>query len=222
MRVIGWLFDADTTAQAAIAQSPALTARQVLDRIQQHADGPWHGDTVDTIKAGDPETPVTGIATTFTDTYDVLERAVKAGANLIISHEPTFYNHLDETKALVNDPVYRAKLGYIQEHHLVVFRFHDHWHYPHMKQDGIMQGMVNALGWKEYQNSDNQMLFTTQSMTVAEASEINRREAQDSDAAGGGRSGTEGATDWIPAGGVGCGATDCGARAAGSGSAGCR
>ena len=80
---------------------PGLTARQIIERIQDHTGGrdrePWGGPTVDTFKAGDPETPITGIATTFTATMDVLERAAARKANLIIAHEPTFYNHLDET-----------------------------------------------------------------------------------------------------------------------------
>lgn len=144
---------------ARLEAATTLTAQQVLALIEQHADGPWKGATVDTIKAGDPNTPVTGIATTFTDTFDVLQRAAKAGANLVISHEPSFYNHLDDPKLVAHDPVHQAKLAFIQDHHMVVFRFHDHWHHPHMKPDGIMEGMIAALGWKQYQVAGNEMLF---------------------------------------------------------------
>ena len=42
-----------------------LTARQVIERIQAHVGVAWHNETVDTFKAGDPDTPVTGIATTM-------------------------------------------------------------------------------------------------------------------------------------------------------------
>ena len=137
----------------------SFTARQVIYQIQQHAGAPWTGQTVDTFKAGNPDTRVTGISTTFADTFDVLQRAAAAGANLIISHEPTFYNHLDEVKALANDPVYLAKLAFINEHHLVIFRFHDHWHYPAMKPDGIMQGEVAALGWQKFHDSNDELMF---------------------------------------------------------------
>ena len=145
-------------AGQAAAQQP-LTARQVIERIQQHAGGPWQGPTVDTIKAGDPDTPVTGIATAFTDSFDVLKRAAAMGANLVISHEPSFYNHQDDTAALSNDPVYRTKLAFINENHMVVFRFHDHWHHPVMKPDGIMQGEVAALGWQNYHDASDEMMF---------------------------------------------------------------
>jgi putative NIF3 family GTP cyclohydrolase 1 type 2 len=145
---------------AAGGDSTTLTAQQVIDRIKAHTGGSWKKGTVDTFKAGDPKTPVTGIVTTFADTFDLLQRAAASGKNLIITHEPTFYNHLDETKQLKSDPVFQAKIAFIQEHHMVVWRFHDHWHSPAMTRDGIMQGMVKALAWEKFQDPDNQALFT--------------------------------------------------------------
>lgn len=121
---------------------------------------PWRSDTVDTFKAGDPDTPVTGIAVTMMATLDVLERAAASGQNLIITHEPTFYNHLDQTANLEqqNDAVLAAKRAFIEQHHLVVWRFHDHWHAR--KPDGILLGMTHALGWDQYQDPNTQFLFT--------------------------------------------------------------
>ena len=141
-----------------------LTARQVIERIQKNVGVPWQTETVDTFKAGDPETIVTGIATTFTDSYDVLERAAKSGKNLIISHEPSFYNHLDETKWLENDAVFRQKMDFIRDHGLVVFRFHDHWHLR--KPDGILAGMVRALGWESFQDATEQYRFSLPPTTL--------------------------------------------------------
>ena len=51
------------------AQQP-LTAAQVIARIQAAIPQPPPPDTVDTIKAGDPATIVTGIVTCFTDSMD--------------------------------------------------------------------------------------------------------------------------------------------------------
>jgi len=90
---------------------------------------PWQAETVDTFKAGSPDEPVTGIAVTMMATMDVLQRAATSGNNLVITHEPTFYNHLDKLDVLgekEKDPVLAAKLAFIAEHHLVVWRFHDH------------------------------------------------------------------------------------------------
>ena len=72
-----------------------LTAREVIARIQKQVGVPWQSDTVDTFKAGNPDAPVSGIAVTMMATLDVLQRAAAAGDNLIITHEPTFFDHLD-------------------------------------------------------------------------------------------------------------------------------
>src|ERR1700754_2052886 len=85
------------------AQGTELTARQVIERIQKNVGVPWRTETVDTIKAGSPDTPVKGIATTVMATFDVLQRAAKAGKNFIVTHEPTFYSHEDKVDQLVND-----------------------------------------------------------------------------------------------------------------------
>src|SRR5262245_60783073 len=131
------------------SQKSQLTARQVIERIQKEVGIPWQSRTVDTFKAGNPETVVTGIATSFSATLDVCQRAVAAGKNLIIVHEPTFYNHLDETKDLGD--LYEIKRTFIEKNNLVVWRFHDHWHAR--KPDGILTGMVAALGWEKYQTA---------------------------------------------------------------------
>jgi putative NIF3 family GTP cyclohydrolase 1 type 2 len=127
-----------------------LTAAQAIDRIVKATGATPPDNTVDTIKAGEPSTVVTGVVTTFTPTMDVLRKAVAAGANLIVTHEPTFYNHLDQTTLFADDPVFKEKLAYIQEHHLVVWRFHDTWHLR--RPDGIAEGFVAQAGWRPYEN----------------------------------------------------------------------
>jgi putative NIF3 family GTP cyclohydrolase 1 type 2 len=81
-------------------------------------------------------------------TVDVLKQAVDKNCNLIIAHEPLYYNHLDETKMFQNDSVFLEKKRFIIDHKLVVWRFHDYIH--SMKPDGIETGMVTKLGWKGY------------------------------------------------------------------------
>jgi putative NIF3 family GTP cyclohydrolase 1 type 2 len=148
------------------ASSARLTAAEVMHRVIEATGAAAPAGTVDTVKAGDPETVVTGIATTFMDTYAVLEAAVAAHKNLIITHEPTFYNHEDDQSTLAGDPVQAQKLAYVREHHLVVWRFHDTWHLRH--PDGILEGMMTELGWKQYQSSADPHLFTLPSSTVAQ------------------------------------------------------
>ncbi len=147
-------------ANSTAAQVKPITAREVIARIQAHVGIPWQQETVDTFKAGNPDAEVKGIAVTMMATLDVLERAAAAGQNLIITHEPTFFNHQDNPDGLEekeNDPVLAAKRAFIREHGLVIWRFHDHWH--RRNPDGIEAGMAHALGWEKYQDSSNQYLF---------------------------------------------------------------
>lgn len=148
------------------AQPQTMTARQIIARVQQQVGVPWTEPTVDTFKAGDPDTPVTGVAVTMMATLDVLQRAAAAGQNLVITHEPTFFGHLDETTAMAQegDAVLAAKLAFIREHRLVVWRFHDYWH--RRRPDGIMTGVTAALGWEKFQDPANPGLFTIPSSSL--------------------------------------------------------
>ena len=148
------------------AQVERLTAREVVARIKANIGVPWAEQTVDTFKDGDPETQVTGIAVTMMATLDVLQRAAAGGANLVISHEPTFYSHLDQLEPFeqANDAVTAAKRAFIRDKKLVIVRMHDHWH--RRKPDGIETGMIRALGWERYQRPESEFLFTMPATTL--------------------------------------------------------
>jgi putative NIF3 family GTP cyclohydrolase 1 type 2 len=128
------------------------TIQAVIDTILSEMPTLPSADTVDVVKTGDPAQDVTGIVTTFLATQEVIERAVELGANFIITHEPTFYSHLDETDWLADDPVYIAKRKLIDEHGLVIWRFHDYWH--RYRPDGIITGVAQALGWIDHIDPD--------------------------------------------------------------------
>ncbi len=146
-------------ANTVLAQNASLTARQVIERIKKNVGVPWRAETVDTFKDGsNPDASLKGIATTMVATFDLLKRAAAANRNLIVVHEPTFYNHPDDPKDFVNDPMFLLKRNFIAKNDLSVFRFHDHWHAR--KPDGIVAGMSAAMGWTKYQNADDQRLFT--------------------------------------------------------------
>jgi putative NIF3 family GTP cyclohydrolase 1 type 2 len=145
-----------------------ITAAEVIQRIQKHYPVGPPPNTVDTIKGGDPSTPVIGIAVTFLDSMDVLREANKRGLNLVITHEPTFYNHLDDTKFFADDPVYREKLAFIQEHKMVVFRFHDQMH--SISPDPAGMGLVDALGWQKYMNGGDPFHLTIPRITLLDLS----------------------------------------------------
>jgi putative NIF3 family GTP cyclohydrolase 1 type 2 len=142
---------AGSQAASAAPQNPAivdspLTIQQIIDQIiKKCVDTPFK-NTVDTVKSGDPAQKVTGIVTTFLATDKVIKKTGELGANFIITHEPTFYNHLDDVKWLSNDPVYQFKRQLLETNKIVVWRFHDYWH-SH-KPDGVMTGVLRELGWE--------------------------------------------------------------------------
>jgi putative NIF3 family GTP cyclohydrolase 1 type 2 len=79
----------------ALRAAPVVTAQEIVDRVKKNIGVDWGTDDVDTFKAGDPSTVVTGVVTTSMATLDVLQKAVQAGANLIITAAPTFYSRAD-------------------------------------------------------------------------------------------------------------------------------
>lgn len=159
------LLFAAVSAMALPAQQQTRTAEQVIEAMRQAAHITVAPNTVDTIKAGDPNTVVTGIATTISPTIDVLRKAVAAGDNLVITHEPSFYNHLDKTDLYPSDAVLAEKLKYIADHHLVLFRWHDG---AHARQpDFIMEGWKAKAGWTSaHRNPGEPMLYTSSPVTV--------------------------------------------------------
>lgn len=142
-----------------------LTAGQVIDRIKANVGIPWRAQTVDNIIAGTAETPVKGIATTLMATLDVIQRAAAAGKNMVVTHEPTFYSHQDQTEQLLNDPTYQFKRDFLNKHGMVVFHFHDHWHAR--RPDGINAGMIRELGWEKNVDSENPRMFTFPETSLA-------------------------------------------------------
>jgi putative NIF3 family GTP cyclohydrolase 1 type 2 len=80
-----------TSARAAAP----VTAQEIADRIKKSVGVEWSSDDVDTFKAGDPSMVVTSVVTTSMATLDVLQKAVQAGANFVITAAPTFYTKAD-------------------------------------------------------------------------------------------------------------------------------
>jgi putative NIF3 family GTP cyclohydrolase 1 type 2 len=88
----------------------------------------------------------------------VINKAHALGANFLIVHEPTYYNHLDQTNWLEADAVYRYKRDLLDQHGIAVWRFHDYWH-AH-RPDGVQMGVLTALGWEKYVNPQEEGVLT--------------------------------------------------------------
>jgi putative NIF3 family GTP cyclohydrolase 1 type 2 len=150
---IGALAGASLPSRRSYSAPAAITIRQVIDALLADIPGAPFPNTVDTIKTGDPSQPVKSIVTTMFPTDAIIQKTIALGANFIIAHEPTFYNHEDKTDWLADDPVYRYKKDLLDKHNIVVWRFHDgiHAHKP----DGIRMGVMQALGWQPYYDDKN-------------------------------------------------------------------
>lgn len=135
-----------------------VTVGQVMELILKTIPNAPFPKTVDTLKSGTAEQQVTGIVSTMFATMDVIEKAIQLKANFIIVHEPTFYNHADETDWLAKDQVFRRKHDLLEKNGIAVWRFHDYWH-SH-RPDGIRMGVVTALGWEKYMDASNPRLIT--------------------------------------------------------------
>lgn len=135
-----------------------ITIREAIGIIIKSIPVTPFKETVDTVKSGNPDQPLKAVVTTSFATIEVIEKAAASGANLIIAHEPTFYNHKDETDWLQQDDVYQYKKKLLDKYGIVVWRFHDYWHSD--KPDGVLTGVLHMLGWEQYADAQNQEIIT--------------------------------------------------------------
>ncbi|RFZ90860.1 hypothetical protein D0C36_18085 [Mucilaginibacter conchicola] len=133
---------------AAVPYNQSYTVQQVIDLIRKEGKITPAADTVDTIKAGDPNQTITGIVTTMFATVDVIKQAAKLNANFIIAHEPTFYNHADDKELVPDNPIVKEKLDLLNQHKITVWRFHDGLHA--MSPDPVGVGFLQRTGWTKY------------------------------------------------------------------------
>ena len=108
--------------------------------------------TIDGLKIGNPDQECTGIATGIFASVEVIEQAHAAGANLLVVHEPVFYDHFDKDEARVHNEVAKKKVELCEKYGMVIIRDHDHIH-AH-RPDGIYYGVMTELGIQAYLKSD--------------------------------------------------------------------
>jgi putative NIF3 family GTP cyclohydrolase 1 type 2 len=142
---------------AAGVHAKSLTVGQIIDLFIKEIPNAPFANTVDTLKSGNRDLVVTGIVTTMFATIEVIRKAVSLKANFIIAHEPTFYNHQDQTKWLEADDVYQYKAALLKEHNIAVWRNHDYVH--SLATDGVRKQLVEQLGWSNFGNA-NQPVFS--------------------------------------------------------------
>lgn len=111
--------------------------QKLFDLAEKDAD---FSHTCDTCKAGDPEREVTKAAVAMTATPELVQAAARWGAELLIVHEPTYYDHWD---GWTDEAQQCEKRRRIDETGMVIWRYHDH---PHRTfPDIIMNGEYHSL-----------------------------------------------------------------------------
>ncbi len=102
--------------------------------------------TCDGFKYGDPDMEVKGIAVAWQSTLAALEEAYQQGCNLFITHEPTFYSHMDDDQALKMSAPGKRKQAFLERTGMVVYRCHDAWDtFPKI---GILDAWSAFLGFE--------------------------------------------------------------------------
>jgi putative NIF3 family GTP cyclohydrolase 1 type 2 len=126
----------------------SYTVQQIIDIIIKDIKGAPFPKTVDTIKYGSADTVVTGIVTTMFPTVDIIEKAAAMNANLIIAHEPTYYNGQDNTNWVADNKIVKKKQDLLEKHKITIWRFHDYCH--SMAPDMVGYGILKKMNWLNY------------------------------------------------------------------------
>lgn len=118
-----------------------MKAKDIMDELFGLArEKELAGRTCDTLKAGDPEKEVGRVAISMFATPEIVRAAKNWGAELLIVHEPTYYNHWDEHG---EDWLEVEKRRLIESTGLTIYRYHDHPHYA--SPDMIAAGEIGTF-----------------------------------------------------------------------------
>lgn len=123
-------------------------------------------ETVDGIIVGDGDEEVKGIATTFICSYEMIEQAIERGINVIISHEPTSYNHHSDPYIFGVSEVIERKLELLNKHRINVIRFHDYAH--RYSPDIISEGFLDVMEWSSYSDRAHEDLLNLPTQSVGQ------------------------------------------------------
>ena len=91
-----------------------MIAKELINALNEGSPTPEK--TCDTIKYGDEQKELKRVAVCMIGTADVIRAAHEWGADMLIVHEPIYYDHMDRVS---DDPVTQAKLSLVTENDMV-------------------------------------------------------------------------------------------------------
>ncbi len=127
-----------------------MKAYEIMEKAFEYGKDFNYVETCDTLKAGSPDKEVKKLAIAMNPTVDVIRNAHNWGADMLIVHEPMYYNHMDIHS---DEAIECEKRAFVESTDMTIYRFHDH---PHRnKPDMIAKGEFDALGLEgEYDYTD--------------------------------------------------------------------
>lgn len=118
-----------------------MKASEVIEKVFTFGSDFDYVKTCDTLKCGSPDKEVKKVAVTMNPTVDSIREAQQWGADMMITHEPLYYNHWDDHS---DESLETEKRAFLESTGMTVYRFHDH---PHRnKPDMIAMGEYKFLG----------------------------------------------------------------------------
>lgn len=139
-----------------------MQKKEIIDKILQYHPKIDNYKGCDEYKSNGQEDECTGVVSALVPTMEVIEKTAALGCNLLVVHEPLYYQTPDfpTWKGSFENTVQKEKEDYIKAHGITIWRDHDHMHFH--KPDAIFKGVIHYLGWEKYWNSklsDELLLF---------------------------------------------------------------
>lgn len=119
-----------------------MKAKALIEKLFLSATETDLSKGCDQLIAGNPEAEVSKVAVTMFATPNIIRQAKEWGAELIITHEPTFYDHLDRKE---DEKIQNEKRKLIDDLNMTIYRYHDH---PHAAvHDEIAAGEIEKMNF---------------------------------------------------------------------------
>ena len=153
--VMGIVMFAGLSAAAMADETTSVTPTTIREYLLSHS--PWvnREKTVDTIKFGDPEKVVKKAAVCWYASIETLRKAKEEGCDLVITHEPTFWEHAAPEQTWRTKGPGIAKRELLEQSGMTVLRAHDSW--DQWPEVGIRDSWAAflGLGKRVYESKQN-------------------------------------------------------------------